>query len=70
MVGKMMTQLRLATSNGLKGKDDIIDTISMLAFLKPYAPSSVYSRNDTDISGGIFHPDDEEAEVSPLTRYV
>ncbi len=70
MVGKMMTQIRLATSNGLKGKDDIIDTISMLAFLKPYAPSSVYSRNDTDISGGIFHPDDEEAEVSPLTRYV
>lgn len=70
MVGKMMTQIRLATSNGLKGKDDIIDTISMLAFLKPYAPSSVYSRNDTDISGGIFHPDDEETEVSPLARYV
>lgn len=70
MVGKMMTQIRLATSNGLKGKDDIIDTISMLAFLKPYAPSSVYSRDITDIGEGIFHPEDEEPEDSPLTRYV
>jgi hypothetical protein len=70
MVGKMMTQIRLATSNGLKGKDDIIDTISMLAFLKPYAPSADYTRNHNESGGGIFRPDEEEIEYSPISRYV
>lgn len=70
MVGKMMTQIRLATSNGLKGKDDIIDTISMLAFLKPFAPSGDYYKNHNESGGGIFHPEEEEIEFSPLQRYV
>jgi len=70
VVGKMMTQIRLATSNGLKGKDDIIDTISMLAFLKPYAPSGDYYKNHNEQGGGIFHPEEEEVEFSPLSRYV
>lgn len=32
-------QLKLATRSGLKGKDDCIDTISMLAFIKAWKPS-------------------------------
>lgn len=34
-----MSQLRLATQSGLKGKDDFIDTVSMLAYCKPWKPS-------------------------------
>lgn len=32
-------QIRLATFSGLKGKDDFIDTISMLGYLKAWMPS-------------------------------
>ena len=70
MVGKMMTQIRLATSNGLKGKDDIIDTISMLGFLKPYAPSGDYVMGHNESGGGIYHEPEPEAEMSPMSRYV
>jgi predicted phage terminase large subunit-like protein len=38
---KFMGQLRLATFSGLKGKDDCIDTISMLGYLNPWKPSNV-----------------------------
>lgn len=34
-----MEQIRFATVNGIKGKDDCIDTISMLASLKPWKPA-------------------------------
>lgn len=34
-----MSQIRLATVGGLKGKDDFLDTISMLHYLKPFAPA-------------------------------
>lgn len=71
MVGKMMTQLRLATANGLKGKDDIIDTISMLAFLKPFAPSGDYHQNHNESGGGIYqHHDMVMEEFSPISRYI
>lgn len=36
---EFMQEIRLATLSGLKGKDDCIDTISMLGYLKPWKPS-------------------------------
>lgn len=39
IIGQFMQELRLATTSGLKGKDDCLDTISMLGFLKPWRPS-------------------------------
>jgi predicted phage terminase large subunit-like protein len=39
IMGHFTQQLRLATINGLKGKDDCLDTISMLGFLRPWKPS-------------------------------
>lgn len=39
IMGNFIGQLRLATMSGLKGKDDCIDTISMLGYLKPWKPS-------------------------------
>lgn len=34
-----LSEIRLATSKGLKGKDDFLDTISMLAYMNPWRPS-------------------------------
>ena len=39
VVGQFMSQISLATINGLKGKDDCLDTISMLMNLTPWKPS-------------------------------
>jgi predicted phage terminase large subunit-like protein len=39
IMGHAMSQIRLATQSGLKGKDDFLDTISMLGYLKPWKPS-------------------------------
>lgn len=39
IMGHFMGQIRLATQSGFKGKDDCIDTISMLGYLKPWKPS-------------------------------
>lgn len=39
IMGLAIGQLKLATMSGLKGKDDFIDTVSMLGYLKPWKPS-------------------------------
>jgi predicted phage terminase large subunit-like protein len=39
VVGLFYNQIRLATRHGLKGKDDCIDTISMLIYLNAWKPS-------------------------------
>lgn len=70
-LGKMLTQIRLATSNGLKGKDDCIDTISMLAFLKPYAPSGDYGNGHNESGGGMIYGRDDDDDIpSPISRYI
>lgn len=40
IMGLFMGQLKLATINGLKGKDDCIDTVSMLGYLNPWKPQA------------------------------
>ena len=39
ILGLGIGQIKMATTRGLKGKDDFLDTISMLGFLKPWKPS-------------------------------
>lgn len=39
IVGEFVSEISLATINGLKGKDDCLDTISMLMNLKPWKPT-------------------------------
>jgi predicted phage terminase large subunit-like protein len=39
IMGLGLDQIRMATTRGLKGKDDFLDTVSMLGFLKPWKPS-------------------------------
>ena len=39
MVGRILQQIALTTMEGIKGKDDCIDGMSQLAYLKPWLPS-------------------------------
>lgn len=52
IMGIFMEQLSLATKDGLKGKDDCIDTISMLQHMNPWEPSE-----DDDYSNEPSHDD-------------
>ena len=38
IVGLFMEQISLATKDGIKGKDDCLDTISMLQYMNPWKP--------------------------------
>ena len=68
IIGHFMQQIRLATKNGLKGKDDCIDTISMLGFLKPWKPSDAVPVTPEEID---LWDDGHRAENdSPLNSYI
>lgn len=69
IMGEFMLELRLATSDGLKGKDDCLDTISMLGYLKPWKPSD---NVQASVSEGDRFGDDLTAETqsSPLSAYI
>lgn len=70
-VGMFLGQIRLATMSGLKGKDDCLDTVSMLAYLTPWKPSEA-SPSNLGHNGGpsLFEEDDVEQELSALESYI
>ena len=71
IMGQFMGQIRLATINGLKGKDDCIDTISMLGYLKPWKPSSGSSLQSSQPEGLDFWGDQSAEEThSTLSNYI
>ena len=72
IMGHFMGQIRLATINGLKGKDDCLDTISMLGYLKPWKPSiGLTGGGSTHSSDADFWGDtrDEEEHLS-ISNYI
>lgn len=68
IVGKTMGQISLATGSGIKGKDDCIDGISMLGFLKPWKPSDAVPM--TDSGNGIWMEDEPESTESNMSSYI
>ena len=68
IMGQFMQELRLATFSGLKGKDDCIDTISMLGFLKPWKPSESLANVVDD--HGVWGLDDSNDAPSSLASYL
>jgi phage terminase large subunit-like protein len=68
IMGKFMGQIRMVTSSGIKGKDDCIDTISMLAFLKPWRPADAVPVTPQEIE--IFQDKLEEEEYGGLASYI
>lgn len=64
-----MGQIKLATVNGLKGKDDCLDTISMLMYLKAWRPSEEMGPVQTEIDRWEFD-NHEDPNVSALSSYI
>lgn len=69
MMGHCTGQIKLVTKNGIKGKDDFIDTISMLAYLTPWKPSEAPPKM-LGHNGGPSWDDDEDEPVSALASYI
>ena len=69
IMANFLGQIKLATHDGLKGKDDCIDTISMLMYLNPWKPSEELS-NPTVIGGLDWDADERHDEVFGLSSYI
>lgn len=68
IMGECVQEIQLATINGLKGKDDFIDTISMLGYLNPWKPSDAPKLVDSN--GDFFSDEDVEPDESSLSSYI
>lgn len=68
-VGRFISQISLATMNGLKGKDDCLDTISMLGYLIPWKPSEATPMMGHN-GGPDWGDDTPQAEPSGLASYI
>ena len=72
IMGHFYSQMKLATHNGLKGKDDCIDTISMLMYLNAWKPSADQVKNPAmgHNGGPVWDDDEHEEEVITINSYV
>jgi predicted phage terminase large subunit-like protein len=68
IMGNFMGQIRLATFSGLKGKDDCLDTISMLANLNPWKPSDSAPATPDEVS--LWDDEEKHAEPTGMSSYI
>lgn len=68
IMGHFIGQIRLATVSGLKGKDDCLDTISMLGYLKPWKPSDSVPATPIEIE--IWEEERANEVQSGLAAYI
>ena len=69
IMGMFMQQIRLTTRSGIKGKDDCLDTISMLGFLKPWKPSesAIATQDQIDVYDDMLH---NETNTGGISSYL
>lgn len=68
ILGIGLGQIKLCTSSGIKGKDDFVDTVSMLGYLKPWKPSASTAVTYDGIS--VYDEDDKHDDPSGLDLYI
>lgn len=68
VVGQFLSEISLATINGLKGKDDCLDTISMLANLVPWKPTEDTPMVEKDDRWEM--DDDDDGYGSGMSSYI
>jgi predicted phage terminase large subunit-like protein len=68
IIGIAHGQIKLVTNSGIKGKDDFIDTISMLGFLTPWRPSDAVPVTKDQIE--VWEEVHELGETSGLASYI
>lgn len=69
IIQMFLTQIRMATMSGLKGKDDCLDTVSMLNNLNPWKPSANSQpviQDDED----MWRNEYAEPEVNRMDSYI
>lgn len=59
IMGLFLGQIRLVTMSGIKGKDDCVDTVSQLAYLKPWKPSESSPATPDEVEVWERHVADE-----------
>jgi predicted phage terminase large subunit-like protein len=71
-LGLFMEQISLATRDGLMGKDDCLDTISMLTVMNPWKPNPETEQEVPQVSTGdtIWGTEVEIEEDSGIAAYV
>lgn len=69
IMGLFMGQIRLVTVNGIKGKDDCIDTISQLAYLQAWKPSEMLGSVQSEISRWD-EPEEDPSNRSAMSSYI
>ena len=68
IIGKYMTQISLATRSGIKGKDDCLDTTSMLGYLSTWRPSESAAATPDEIE--IWDNDEQAQNTTALSSYI
>lgn len=68
IMGIAMGQIRMVTSSGMKGKDDFVDTISMLGFLSPWRPSEAVPVTQAEIE--IWEEMNQVEETGGFASYI
>lgn len=68
IIGIFLGQLRMVTIHGIKGKDDCIDTISMLAVLNPWKP--FYDAPSTKYEGSVYDYEIDRSTQSSFDSYL
>ena len=68
IIGKYTTQISLATRSGIKGKDDCLDTTSMLGYLSTWRPSESAAATPDEIE--IWDNDEQAQNTTALSSYI
>lgn len=72
VLGLFMEQISLATKDGIKGKDDCLDTISMLQFMNAWAPNPEEPKEEKKVSAHdtIWGHEAENEYESEMDSYI
>lgn len=72
VLGLFMEQISLATKDGIKGKDDCLDTISMLQFMNAWKPNPEMPQEDTKVvqNDPIWGIEQDPEFESELDAYI
>lgn len=68
IMGMFIGQIKLATVSGIKGKDDALDTISMLQYMNPWKPSESTPATPDEVD--IWEAEHANEDVSGLASYI
>jgi len=70
IMGEFIGQIQLATVNGLKGKDDCLDTISMLMNMQAWRPSEEVPMNQSVSDSSRWDMEDKQDDINHISSYI